>query len=122
MKAVVALLLIASVLVASSPLACAAGGCDNTSTTEAECGSSCGGHCAAPAEKPVPKGDGPEAPQPCIPFMRCCACAAPQPLEPLRLVILLDRNEIAFAPLAIALPTPCLDAIWHPPNIAAVRA
>jgi len=54
--------------------------------------------------------------------MRCCGCTVPQPIEPMRLVILLDREEIAFAPLAIALPTPLLDAIWHPPNVAPVRA
>lgn len=122
MKVVAALLLIASVLVASSPLACVAGGCDNASTAEVKCGSSCGGHCSALAEKPVSKDDRPEAPQPCIPFMRCCGCTVPQPIEPMRLMILLDREEITFAPLNIALPAPSLDAVWHPPNVPVARA
>lgn len=48
--------------------------------------------------------------------MRCCACTVPQPVEPMRLVILLHPNEIGFAPLNVSLPSPLLDPIWHPPN------
>lgn len=49
--------------------------------------------------------------------MRCCACTVPQPVEPMRLVIFLHRNEVAFAPLTVSLQSPLLDPVWHPPNM-----
>lgn len=117
MKVIVALLLIASMLVASSPVVCKAASCEEASKPETCCASSCGGgHCSPQPEEPKKKNEAPDAPQPCIPFMRCCCCTVPQPVEPLRMVVLLDRRDLPFAPLSTELLMPLTDEIWHPPN------